>query len=233
ACSARLISGAWLLGGVQMSTKSSVLSDSRSSTPACQRPPGQASRKALPCAATASVAATISTPLTACQPGRCPFAATLPNPIKPPRSTRRRPSVQPELARDGAEGLVKNVDAAQRLVLGDHQRRIDANDMRIRHRDKAARQRLMEKRERNLLVQRLLGLAIGHHLDADHQAAPAHVTDETIFLLQFFQRIEHHRADAGGIFDELVVDDGLDRTEAGGCRQGVAAIAGRAAARLS
>ena len=56
--------------------------------PSCQRAPGHASRKALACAATESVAATISTSLTDCQPGRCPFAATFPNPIKAPRSTR-------------------------------------------------------------------------------------------------------------------------------------------------
>src|SRR4029078_4174878 len=200
AFSARLIRAAWLLGGVQISTKSSVLSDSSSSTVLCHCPPGQASRKALPCAATASVAATIWTSFTDCQPGRCPFAATFPHPIKAPRHTRRGLSVQPELTRDGTERLVKNVDAAQRLILCNHQRRIDADDVRVRHRDKAARQGLMEKRERDGLVERLFGLAICHHLDADHQAAPPHVADEPVFLLQLLQGVEHHLDRARGVF---------------------------------
>src|SRR5262249_5590666 len=49
-------------------------------------------------------------------------------------------------------------------------------------------------------------------------------------LLQFFERIEHHLANASGIFDELVVDDGLDRAQTGRSSQRISAIAGRAAA---
>ena len=44
--------------------------------------------------------------------------------------------------------------------------------------------RLMEQRAGDGLVQRLLGLAVGDHLDADQQAAAAHVADEAVFLLQ-------------------------------------------------
>src|SRR5215470_16152210 len=91
----------------------------------------------------------------------------------------------------------------------------------------------MEERERDGFVQRLFGLAIGHHLDPDHQAASAYVADKPIFLLQFLQRLEHYLADAGGIFDESLVDDRFDGAKAGRGSERISTVTGRAAARLT
>src|SRR5262249_38582024 len=138
-----------------------------------------------------SVAATILTSSRICQTGRCAFAATFPKPIKAPRSTPFGASVKLEFMRDGSKCLIKDIDAAHCFILADHERWVDANDVRIGHRDEATLQGLVEKRSGNGLIQWDLGCAIGNQLDADHQAASAHISDETIFFLQLFEGSEH------------------------------------------
>ena len=104
--------------------------------------------------------------------------------MKAPLSNALAAQSSPNRSRDRGEGLIEDVDPAQRLVLGDDERRIDANDVRIGHGDEAALERLVEERAGDRLVERLLGLAVGDHLDADQEAPPAHVADEAVLLLQ-------------------------------------------------
>ncbi len=63
--------------------------------------PGKPPERPCPAFATASVAATIRTSFMDCQPGKWPFAATFPKPIK--RPVTPQPSVQPELTCDRTE----------------------------------------------------------------------------------------------------------------------------------
>src|SRR5580700_522419 len=215
-----------------MSTKSRVSLDSSAAALSYQCALGQASRNESRRAANASVAATILTSLRDCHPGKWPFAATLPNPINAPRSTRVV-SVEPELTRDGGERFIEDVDAAHGFVLADDQRRVDANDLRIRHRNEAALQRLVEQSAGDGLIQRLLGRAIGDHFDADHQAASADVADEAVFLLQLLQGGEHQRSNPGRIFDQPVLENSLNGAKTGRGGQRIATVARRASARLA
>ena len=74
-----------------------------------------------------------------------PFAATLPKPMNAPFSTRFPPQSSPKRRAMAANDWSRISTAAQRLVLGDDERRVDANDVRIGHGDEAALQRLMEQ----------------------------------------------------------------------------------------
>src|ERR1700722_12355711 len=232
ASSACWISAAWLLGGVQMSTKSRVSPDISASALSYHRASGQASRNAPRRTAWESIADTMLMSLRDCHPGKCPFAATLPNPMNAPRSTRVV-SVEPELTRDGGERFIEDVDAAHGFVLADDQRRVDANDLRIRHRNEAALQRLVEQSPSDGLIQRRLGRAIGDHFDADHQAASADVADEAVFLLQLLQAGKHQCSDPGGIFDQPILENSLNGAKTGRSGQRIAAVARRASARLT
>src|ERR1700677_1850775 len=147
-------------------------------------------------------------------------------------STPRR-SVERKPARDCGEGLIEDVDPAQRFFLGEDERRVDANDIGIRHGDEAALQRLMEERARDSLVERLLRLAVGDHLDADEKTAPAHVADEAIFFLQLLQGFEHDLSDARRILDELVLKDRRARADPRRGGERIAAVTRRTAAWLA
>src|SRR5438094_984523 len=97
------MSGAWLEGGVQTSTKSRPVTPRRSSTLSNQRAPGSRATASLRRAGSRSLTATISTPSLASQPGTWPSSATLPSPMMAPRSILP----EPVLPRDGAQGLVE------------------------------------------------------------------------------------------------------------------------------
>src|SRR6266403_2469402 len=142
-------------------------------------------------------------------------------------------SVEPKFARDGGERFIKDVDAAHGFFLADDKRRVDTNDLRIRHRDEAALQRLVEQSSGDGLIERLLGRAIGNQFDADHQTASPYVSDKTVLLLQLFQSIEHQRSDSSRIFDQLFIKNDLDGAETCSSGKRVPAVAGRASARLS
>src|SRR6476646_9265346 len=148
-------------------------------------------------------------------------------------AARAAVSVEPELARDSGKRLIEDVDTAHCFVLSDDQRRVNANNVRIRHCDQATFQRLMEQGAGNRPIQRHLGRAIGNQFDADHQATSTDVADEAIFVLQLLECIEHQRADPGGIFDELFIEDGLDGGQAGRSGQWISAVAGRTPTWLS
>src|ERR1700683_909869 len=147
-------------------------------------------------------------------------------------STPRR-SVERKPARDCGEGLIEDVDSAQRFFLGEDERRIDANDIGIGHGDEAALERLMEERASDRLIQWGFGLAVGHHLDADHETATADVADEEVFFLHLLQGFEHDLSDARRILNELVLEDRLDRAKPRCGGQRIAAIARRTAAWLA
>src|SRR5258708_6534226 len=142
-------------------------------------------------------------------------------------------SVEPKFARDGGERFIKDVDAAHGFFLADDKRRVDTNDLRIRNRDEAAFQRLVEQSSGDGLIERLLGCAIGNQFDADHQTASPHVSDKTVLLLQLFQSIEHQRSDSSRIFNQLFIKNDLDGAETSSSGKRVPAVAGRASARLS
>src|SRR6266852_8845961 len=96
-------------------------------------------------------------------------------------------SVEPKFTRDGSKRLIKDINTAHCFILADDKGWVDPNDMRIRHRDEAALQRLVEKSSGDSLVQRLLGRAIGNQFNANHQTASAHVSVKTVFFLQLLE----------------------------------------------
>src|SRR5713226_6829989 len=83
--SARWMNVAWLEGGVQMSTKSRGSPSRSSSGESYQRAPGRSREHSARWPGRASAAAAISTSGRSSQPGRCPWMATLPRPMIPPR----------------------------------------------------------------------------------------------------------------------------------------------------
>ena len=78
------IRGAWLDGGVQMSTKSRRAAPSRDSTESNQRAAGRRSAPTARRVGRVSLTATMSTSRRSSQPGRWPWTATLPRPMIPP-----------------------------------------------------------------------------------------------------------------------------------------------------
>src|SRR6266566_4746433 len=116
-------------------------------------------------------------------------------------ATRVAASVEPKFTRDGRKRLIEDINTRHCFILADDKRRVDTNDVRIRHRDEAALQWLVKKSSGDVLVQRRLGQAIGNQFNADHQTASAHVPDKTVFFLQLLQRGEYQRSDSGRIFD--------------------------------
>src|SRR2546429_6145272 len=149
------MSGAWLDGGVQTSTKSRPVTPRRASTLSNQRAPGSRATASLRRAGSRSLTATISTPSLASQPGTWPSSATLPSPMMAPRSILP----EPVLPRDGAQGLVEDRQPGERLGLADDQRRVDADRRRVAHRDEAAPQAFLVERPGHLPPQRLLAAA--------------------------------------------------------------------------
>src|SRR5258708_34740286 len=95
-------------------------------------------------------------------------------------------SVEPKFARDGGERFIKDVDAAHGFFLADDKRRVDTNDLRIRHRDEAAFQRLVEQSSGGGLIERVLGCAIGNQSDADPQTTSPPHSDKTVSPLPPF-----------------------------------------------
>src|SRR5215475_14010205 len=97
-------------------------------------------------------------------------------------------SVESKLTGDGGKRLVKDVDAAHCFILGDDERRVNANNVRIGHCEEAALQSLMKESSSDNRIERHLGRAIGNEFNADHQTTSAHVSDETVFFLQLLKR---------------------------------------------
>ena len=88
-------------------------------------------------------------------------------------------------------------------------------------------QRLMEKRTGDGLVERLLRLAVGDHLNADEQTAPTHVADEAVFFLQCFRASSMTFPTRAEFSTSSVLKDRLDRAEPRRGGERVAAVARR------
>src|SRR6266853_2393531 len=226
--SAASIRAAWLEGGVQMSTKSSASRASSDSTESCQRAAGSRAPHSACRAGLTSVAATISQSRRACQPGRWPCTATLPRPMRAPR----RRLVSPMPLQDHAERLVQDGQALAREVLGDDEGRIDPDRGRVGHRHEPAPQALLVEIPGDLLPDRLAALPVLDQLDPQQEPPPAHLPDGAVLLLEALQLGEHDRADPVRVLDQVLVQDDLERGEPRRRGERVAAIAGRAEARV-
>src|SRR5215831_14752732 len=182
------MSGAWLLGGVQMSTKSTAASARSSFGVAYQRAPGAWAETSACCSGRTSVTATISTSRRRRQPGRCPCRATLPRPMIAPR----RMLLEPVISHHHLERLVQDREPRQRRVLFDRERRVDADRRRVGHGDQPAAETFLVERLRRGLRERLLRGPVADQLDTEHQAAPAYLADAAVFLFQRLQTAQHH-----------------------------------------
>ena len=121
----------------------------------------------------------------------------------------------------------------QSLVFGDDQRRVDADDARIGHGDEAALERLVEEGAGDGLVERRLGLAIGDHVDADHQAPPRTSPMKRYLScrrLSASSITAPTRAEFSTSFSSRMASTA---PRPGGGGQRIAAVAGRAPARLA
>src|SRR5262245_2732720 len=225
--SALRMSGAWLEGGVQMSTKSSEVSDRSSGAVGYQRAPGAWATRTVRCSGRASVPPTISTSRRRRQPGRWPWRATLPRPMSAPRIL-----LEPVLSDDHPERLVENREPRERGILADRERRVEADRRRVGHGDETPAQTFLVERLRHRLGERRLGRPVAHELDSEHEALTAHVTNAAVLFLQLLEAAEHHLAHSLGVLDEILLQDDLERGEAGRGGQRVAAIARRAGARV-
>src|SRR5713226_7327204 len=175
--SARWMNVAWLEGGVQMSTKSRGSPSRSSSGESYQRAPGRSREHSARWPGRASAAAAISTSGRSSQPGRCPWMATLPKPMIPPR----RILLELVLADDGLQGFVEDREPGQSGLFADDERRVDAHGGRVRHGGQSAAQALLVESLGDVLAERLLGPAVLHELDAQEEAAApdlAHRSEE-------------------------------------------------------
>src|SRR5438876_982447 len=93
--------------------------------------------------------------------------AMLPNPMIAPRSIL----LEPVLADDGVQRLVQDCEPGQCLLFADHERRVDPDRGRVRHRDQAAPQALLVQRLGDGLRERLLRRPVTDELDAEQQRA--------------------------------------------------------------
>src|SRR5258705_3668834 len=133
--------------------------------------------------------------------------ATLPSPRTAPRYILLEP-VRPD---DRPQGLVENGEPVERSLLADDERRVDADGRRIGHGGETAPETLLVERLRHVLAEGLLGAAVLHELDAEHQTAAAHLAHAPVFLLERLQACEHDRAHALGILDEGLLENDLHR----------------------
>src|ERR1700693_537810 len=150
------MSGAWLEGGGEMSTKSSGSPASKSSGESYQRAPGSRASHSARWAGRESAAATIRTSGRPSHPGKCPWMATLPSPMTAPRSML----LEPVLPDYRPQSLVEDGEPAERGLFTDDQRRVDAHRRGIRHRGKPAPEALLVEGLRHVLAERLLGPAV-------------------------------------------------------------------------
>src|SRR5213596_1008617 len=211
-----------------MSTKSRPASARSASEESYHRAPGMCVASAARCAGRASVPATISTSCRRRQAGTCPWMAMLPNPMIAPRSIL----LEPVLADGGAERLVEDREPGQCLLFADHERRVDADRGRVRHRDQAAPQALLVERLGDGLRERFLRRPVADELDAEHEPAAAHLAHAPVFFLQRLEPGEHDLADALGVGDEVLFEDDLERGEPRRGGERVAAIARGAGTRV-
>src|SRR6266581_3047527 len=154
--------------------------------------------------------------------------AMLPNPMIAPRSIL----LEPVLADDGVQRLVQDCEPGQCLLFADHERRVDPDRGRVRHRDQAAPQALLVQRLGDGLREGLLRRPVTDELDAEHQPAAAHLADAPVLLLQRLEACEHDLADALGVGDEILLEDDLERGEPRGGGERVAPVARGASARV-
>src|ERR1043166_4316156 len=138
-----------------MSTKSRSSAVRRSAAESYQRAWGRREAASPLSSARAPVPAPISTPGREPHPGRCPWIATLPKPMIAPR--RIPPELPPVFAptavlvqavarQDRGQRVLEDGEAFHRRLLGDHERRIDPDRRRVRHRDEPAPKTLLVER---------------------------------------------------------------------------------------
>src|SRR5204863_6530940 len=103
------------------------------------------------------------------------------------------------LLRHRRQRLVEDVQALERLVIADVQRRVDPDDRRVAHRDEPAPQALLEERLREVLRDELLRSAVLNELDPQEKPLAPHIADERLPLLYRLQLLQHLASDAFGV----------------------------------
>ena len=168
-----------------------------------------------------STTATIVASGLSAYPGQWPCSATSPKPTSAPFSMRRAGR-----ARRRGSRSARAASSAIRMSGG-----WIAHARRVAHRDEPLVQAVLEEPDARLLRARRLRIGIDHEVEADEQAAAAHVGDRPAAPRDAAQPVEEHAADARRVLDEPLVEDRLDRHQRRGGRQRVAAVARRRGAR--
>src|SRR5262245_248624 len=118
--------------------------------------------------------------------------------------------------------LVEDPDGGRSLSLRQYQWRRDADRVLAGAEDEEP---AFEARVNDLVAfggRALLGNAIAHELDADHEAAAADVADDLMLLLQLAEPVEHECADLARVLHQRGLQE-LDRLERRRARHGIAA----------
>src|SRR5206468_3174706 len=102
-----------------------------------------------------------------------------------------------------------NAGRFQRLLVGDDERRVDADLGIVDHRDHAAREQRVENPAGRFLVEQRARSGYDE-VHAEHEPAPAHVADDRDLILPGAHLLQHQRTEAAAVIDQLFLDDRAD-----------------------
>src|SRR3989442_660728 len=125
------------------------------------------------------------------------------------------------------EHILHGGEGAHRLVLLDDERRVDAHLGIVDHRQHAARQQRVEDPPGRLLVEQR-ARARHHEVQADQQAAAAHIRDDRYLRLPAPHLGQHLRSQPAGMLDQVLLENRLDRDPRGRRRKRIPAVTRRA-----
>ncbi len=114
----------------------------------------------------------------------------------------------------------------------DHERRADHDDVPVRHEVEAAlERRLREPRDRRGGIaggverdERLARLAVPDELEPPEAAEAAHLADRRVLLLELRAAPPRRAAHLGGVLDDALLAERLDRRDADRARERMAAV---------
>src|SRR5205085_2752482 len=144
------------------------------------------------------------------------------------RTSRRETSLGSSSREAFSDCRVEDIECELDLLLGDRDRRRDAEDTEAttHHARHHAELKAGARDPVSKLRRRRLGGSVLHQVEASQQAAPAHVADACVTLLQSKQPIAQMRAQGARTLCELVADYDLQYLEADGGRQWVGRVCG-------
>ena len=122
----------------------------------------------------------------------------------PPLAEPSTDGVELPLPRHGAERLVEDLEALERGLLGDVQRRVEADDGRVGHRDRPRRRHSWKSAFVKSFETSSFVVPVLDELEAEQEPLAAHVADDAVLLLHRLQPREHRAPDALGVLDEVL-----------------------------